>query len=74
MMSQSRRKILGNLAALGLFYPLAACGNRNLLMKKEIVTSKGMSALLPQISKDSCVECMKKRATYRLAFTHKETK
>lgn len=37
MMNQSRRKILGNLAGLCLFYPLIACRNGNLFMKKEIV-------------------------------------
>lgn len=26
MMNKSRRKILGNLAGLSLFYPLTACG------------------------------------------------
>lgn len=36
MMNQSRRKILGNLVALSLFYPLAACGKGNLFMEKEV--------------------------------------
>jgi hypothetical protein len=37
MMNQSRRKVLGILAGLSLFYPLTAFGKGKLFMKKETI-------------------------------------